>query len=72
MQKFATATVVNDLVEAYPGCRLQFVMPKGIYRAEVGQVDFMFDSDDEKFTVVEVSLDLPAQSNVPITLSPAS
>lgn len=47
-------------------------MPKGAYRAEGGQVAFVWDSDDEQFTVVEVHLDLPAQSNVRITLSPAS
>jgi hypothetical protein len=66
------ARVVNELDEAFPGCRLTFILPKGTYRAEGGRVAFAWDSDDTLFTVAEVLFDLPATSTAHVGVLPAS
>ena len=71
-QESVKARVVNDLEEGYPGCRLTFVLPKGDYSSEGGDVAFVWDSDDDRFTVVEVNFDLPATSAVMVGASPLS
>ncbi len=64
------AAVVNELDEAFPGCRLTFVLPRGSYAAEGGRIAFTWDSDDDLFTVAEVVFDLPAASTVRVAVLP--
>ena len=56
-----TATVTNQLVEAYPGCRVTFVVPAGQYETSGGRVESQIASDDGRLHVLNMRVDLPAQ-----------
>lgn len=65
-----TATVINDLEEAFPNCRAVFVMPWGEeFTIDKGRIESVTMSDDGSFAVVSARFDLPAQEAVPVSVS---
>lgn len=65
-----TATVVNDLDEPMPGARLTFLLPFGSYRPDRGRLEQAVRSDDGKFTILTVRLDLPGRATETVTVAP--
>ena len=66
----ARAVVENDYQAAFPDGRVMFVMPSGRYRSEGGRIEGQIDSDDGRFTVVSVRVDIPEQGEVVVRLLP--
>jgi hypothetical protein len=64
------ARVDNELEENFPGARLVFVLPRGEYRIEGGQRESAIESDDQRFTILSVRLDLPASGSRTVKVSP--
>ena len=64
-----TATIENAWEQDFPNSRVTFLMPKGSYTVDRGRIESTVVSDDEKFVVVSVRLDIPAKSSVSITAS---
>ena len=64
-----TATVTNELTEAYSDCRLTFAMPRGDYAVSGGRLEDAVASDDGAYTVVRVRFDLPAQDHAEVSLT---
>jgi hypothetical protein len=65
-----TATITNDLEETYPNGRLAFILPRGNYQTDSGRIESTVDSDDKKYTVLTLRIDLPAQTTFTATVSP--
>ena len=65
-----TARIENDWQQDFPNSRVTFVMPNGTYTVDRGRIESTIVSDDERFVVVSVRLDIPAKSAVGITASP--
>ncbi len=65
-----TAVVVNDLDEPVPGARLTFVLPSGDYRVRGARPEASLKSDDGRFTLLTVRLDLPARREATVTVEP--
>jgi hypothetical protein len=65
-----TARVDNDWQQAFPNGRVTFVLPKGEYKVDRGRIESAVVSDDSRFVVVTVRLDIPAKSAVSVTASP--
>jgi hypothetical protein len=65
-----SAVVVNDLEEPVPGARLTFVLPSGAYRVRGARAETSFKSDDGRFTILTVRLDLPARAEASVTVEP--
>ncbi len=68
-QPTLTALVTNRLNETYRG-NVQFIMPKAGYATDNGQVTNAVNSDDGKYSIVNVAVELPAQRTISLTLSP--
>jgi hypothetical protein len=49
-----TATVINTSETTFPKGRLRFVMRHGRYRLTGGEIVQYFDSDDNRFTILDV------------------
>jgi hypothetical protein len=65
-----TAILVNRFDFPIPDARVRFVMPKGAdYRVSTGAVEQQFDGD--RFRVVDVSVDLNANSTATVNIAPA-
>ena len=63
-----TATVTNMLEDAFPGCRVTFVLPAGVYAIDGGRLDkAATTSDDERYTVLTVRVDVPAEGTARAT-----
>ena len=60
------ATITNKLPANLPGCRVRFVMKKGQYTVNGGQVLQQFNSG--KFTIVDVDSDVNAMANKKISI----
>lgn len=65
-----TATVTNRLIEAFPNGRVRFVVPAGDYDVSGGRVASRILSDDGRFHVITVRVDIPASSSTGITVTP--
>ena len=65
-----TATVTNDYMESYPRCRLTFVLPNGRYTVDRGEIESSIISDDQKFVVVNVRVDLPEKASLTVRVQP--
>ena len=61
-----TATVTNDYEEAYPQCRLTFVLPKGRYSVDQGVIESSIASDDQKYVVLSVRVDVPEKNSIAV------
>ena len=62
-----TATVTNILKDAFPDCRVTFVLPAGVYAMDGGRLETMVTSDDERYTVLTVRVDVPAKGIIHAT-----
>lgn len=62
-----TATVTNMLEDAFPGCRVTFVLPAGVYAMDGGHLEAATTSDDERYTVLTVRVDAPAKGTIRAT-----
>ncbi len=58
-----TATVTNDYLEDYPQCRLTFVLPNGQYSVNKGAIESSITSDDQKYVILSIRVDLPAKKS---------
>ena len=65
-----TATLVNKFDYTIPDARVRFVMPKGsVYNISKGTVKQSFDGDS--FHIVDVSIDVDANSTATIDITPS-
>jgi len=55
------ARVVNQFREPFPGCRLDWVLPRGEYTVAGAELRGAWDSDDARWTVLTLRLDVPAE-----------
>ncbi|MDE2832337.1 MAG: hypothetical protein OXN20_19655 [Gemmatimonadota bacterium] len=62
-----TATVTNMLEDAFPGCRVIFVLPAGAYSVDGGRLEAATTSDNERYTVLTVRMDVPAEGTARAT-----
>ena len=62
-----TATVTNMLEDAFPDCRVTFVLSAGTYAVDGGRMETMVTSDNEKHTVLTVRVDVPAEGTARAT-----
>jgi hypothetical protein len=62
-----TANIENKWRQEFPNTRVTFVMPNGQYTVDHGRIESALVSDDERFVVLSVRFDTPAESNVSIT-----
>ena len=62
-----TATVTNILEDAFPNCRMTFVLPAGTYAVDGGRLEAATTSDDERYTVLTVRVDAPAKGTARAT-----
>jgi hypothetical protein len=65
-----TATLVNEWKQAFPRARIVFVMPRGEYLSDKGDIESAIPSDDGRFVVVSVRLDAQPGSSLSVTLAP--
>ena len=63
-----TATITNDLEEAFGNCRLTLVMPAGEYACEGGRIERATASDGGDYVVLTVRADAPTQAETVVTL----
>jgi hypothetical protein len=63
-----TATVTNRLLDAYPNGRVSFVVPSGEYQITGGRLKSQFSSDDDRYDVLIVGVDLPANGAITISV----
>ena len=62
-----TATVTNMLEDAFPDCRVTFVLSAGTYAVDGGRMETMVTSDNEKHIVLTVRVDVPAEGTARAT-----
>jgi hypothetical protein len=66
MHNRVTATITNTLEDAFPDCRVTFIMPVGIYAVDGGRVEGSVISDDGRYTVLTARADAPAEGTVTV------
>ncbi len=69
-QSNVTATITNTLKESLPKAKLTFVLPSGKYISNEGHLESAVESDDGKYTVLTVRVDLPAEDVLSVTVRP--
>lgn len=62
-----TATITNKLEDAFLNCRVTFVLPVGDYEIDNGHIETQITSDDGKYTVMSVQVDVPQKNTTHIT-----
>ena len=62
-----TARIDNDWKQDFPNGRVTFVLPNGEYGVDRGRIESTIVSDDSRFVVMTVRVDIPAQSAVVVT-----
>ena len=65
-----TAQIVNDWQQDFAGGRITFVLPNGEYTVNRGHIESAIPSDDSRFTVLAVRVDIPARRTITVTVSP--
>jgi hypothetical protein len=65
-----TAQVVNNWRQEFANGRIGFVLPTGEYRIDRGRIESAIASDDSRFVVLTVRIDIPAKSTIAVTASP--
>lgn len=66
-----TAEIDNELKEHFEHALLRFVMPRrSCYQSDEGTITGQVNSDDGQITVVYVTLDVPANADTLVTVSP--
>lgn len=66
-----TATVSNDYEQTFPRCRLTFVLPKGHYQVDQGEIESSIASDDQKYVVLSVRVDVAMKDSIAVRVRPA-
>lgn len=64
-----TATVTNRLLEPFPKGRVSFVVPSGTYSISGGHRESTVLSDDGRFHVLTVRVDIPASGTAVISIT---
>ena len=62
--------MTNDYLESFRNCRLTFVMPRGEYKVDRGQIESSIVSDDEKYTVLSVRTDILQKKTIEVRVQP--
>jgi hypothetical protein len=62
------ATVSNGFADAIPNGRVTFVMPAGKYQVTNGRIESQDMSDDGRFVIVRVRIDLPSHGAVEVKI----
>ncbi len=65
-----TATVTNQLADAYSNGRVTFVVPQGDYRITGARLESRILSDDGRFHVINVRVDIPADDSIDVVVEP--
>ena len=66
-----TTTIKNQLLDPYPNGRLTWVLPRGEYDVTGGRLESNYTSDDKRSSVVTARVDIPANTNATITVTPS-
>jgi hypothetical protein len=69
-QSSNTATVTNRLLDSYQNGRVAFVVPAGHYRITGARPESQISSDDGRFHVITVRVDIPANDSTEIVVDP--
>ncbi len=69
-QREITATVTNDYVDGFPRGRLTLVLPAGKYQTSHGTIETSALSDDGKYNVVTVRVDIPSSEEIHVRVAP--
>ena len=64
-----TATVTNQLLEPFPNGRARFVVPAGTYDISGGRLESEIVSDNSRFHVLTVRVDIPANDSATIKVN---
>ena len=64
-----TARIQNGWEQSLPAARVLFVMPAGEYAVDRGRIESAIFSDDARFVVLSVRIDVPAAGVVSVTVS---
>ncbi len=67
-QSSNTATVTNRLADSYPNGRVTFVVPAGEFRITGARPESKISSDDFRFHVLNVRVDIPASGSIEIVV----
>jgi len=67
-QTSISATVKNRLVDAYPNGRVTFVVPAGTYEVAGGRLESQFLSDDSRFRILTVRVDIAPSGSVEVSV----
>lgn len=68
LQPNVVVTLINDLGEAFPNCRVSVVMPTGTYHCTGGRIESAAASDCGRFTVLTVRADAAAESRTVVNV----
>lgn len=68
-QSSNVATVTNRLADKYPGRRVTFVVPCGIYQVTGGRLESQVRSDHDRFDVLTARVDIPPADKVQVTVT---
>ena len=68
-QTSISATVTNRLADAYPNGRVTFVVPAGTYKVAGGRLESQFLSDDSRFRILTVRVDIVPSGSVDVSVS---
>ena len=66
-----TATIINRLLDSYPNGRVTFVMPKGRYHVRGGRLESQTTSDDRRYVIVTLRVDIPAKKSIQVSVTQA-
>jgi hypothetical protein len=66
--KKITITVINDLLEAFPGCRIAALMPAGKYICKGGVIELAVESDCKRFLRLVIRTDMPPETQMLLSL----
>jgi len=64
------ATITNRYREPYPDGRIKFVVPRGKYQVAGGRLESTIASDDDRYRVVSVRVDIPENDSIAVSIAP--
>ncbi len=67
-QTSISATITNRLADPYPSGRVTFVVPAGTYAVAGGCLESQFLSDNSRFRILNIRVDIPASDSVNISV----
>ena len=63
-----TAIITNHLEDAYPNGRVTFIAPAGKYKIHGGRMESQIASDDHRFHLLNIRVNIPANGSADVTL----